>query len=534
MEKSLILDDNVRNRLAAEAYKDEITKENIKKVIQKNSVITNVPDFKLYTESDPNSGLDAYAIHFYDKTVNEVYFFVRGTEVDQFEDIYADAAGIAAGSNIDQLNKFDEAYNRVKQKIKSDNGLSSKEMKGLSINLDGHSLGGNQVTSLALKHGEFQTVRGLNDAPVNVYQMTWFDNNFYQSVEKKFKTNNIYSIDEKKLLAFAADYYEENSRNITHVRVKGEPLYTQSFPGKFYPGKNIQILEPSEATKEFPDVSTYPLKGLAKFSPLFRYEQLKYDFGVSQIIGSLRYIDEKFDDTAKASVYFDDQLKLWNDKEYWKLFKETFDITSRLAAGAGGLISNPFGAGHQFIQINKHQSQMHYHSIDFLSELYVKQVPKLYYQNVDGSSGETILLEKQSIKEFIIGCYQALEMKINCIEELDNYIENTVNSLYDEALRDLNKKLDQKEANPEAFNQEVGAVSAGFFGRGTVVIDSLSFERDFESMRNSVTQPLYKMREALELQKIHLEKFIHKVISVDEKMFELDEELAAIIRKIGG
>ena len=75
MEKSLILDDNVRNRLAAEAYKDEITKENIKKVIQKNSVITNVPDFKLYTGSDPDSGLDAYAIHFYAKNINEVYFF---------------------------------------------------------------------------------------------------------------------------------------------------------------------------------------------------------------------------------------------------------------------------------------------------------------------------------------------------------------------------------------------------------------------------------------------------------------------------
>ncbi len=534
MGKQLILDDNTRNRLAAEAYKDDISKEGIEKLIKNNSDLGDVPDFRVYPEKDPKSGLDAYAIHFYDKNINEVYFFVRGTEVDQFEDIYADAAGIAAGKNIDQLRAMDGMYKEVVKKIKNENKLSSNEVKNLSLNMDGHSLGGNQVTSLALKHGTFETVRGLNDAPVNVYQMFEFDDKFQRKVMDKFKDRELFEIDEKKLLAFAADYYEENSRNITHVRVKGEPLYTQSFPGKFYPGKNIQILEPSEATKEFPDVSTYPLKGLAKFSPFFRYEQLKYDFGVSQVIGSLRYIDEKFDDTAKASVYFDDQLKLWNDKEYWKLFKETFDITSRLAAGAGGLISNPFGAGHQFIQINKHQSQMHYHSIDFLSELYVKQVPKLYYQIVDGSSGEIILLEKQSIKEFIIGCYQALEVKINCIEELDNYIENTVNSLYDEALRDLNKKLDQKEANPEAFNQEVGAVPDGFFGIGTVVIDSLSFERDFESMRNSVTQPLYKMREALELQKTHLEKFVNKVVSVDEKMFELDEELAAIIRKIGG
>ncbi len=103
MGKQLILDDNIRNRLVAEAYKDDINKEKIEKTIKNNSNLGDVPEFNIYLKNDPKSGMDAYAIHFYDKSINEVYFFVRGTEVDQFNDIYADVTGFIKERHITKL-----------------------------------------------------------------------------------------------------------------------------------------------------------------------------------------------------------------------------------------------------------------------------------------------------------------------------------------------------------------------------------------------------------------------------------------------
>ncbi|MGN1402107.1 MAG: DUF6792 domain-containing protein [Bacillus sp. (in: firmicutes)] len=61
------------------------------------------------------------AIHFYNRENNEIYFFVRRTETDQFNDIYADAVGIAPGRNTNQIEAFELMYKETLRRIKTDN-----------------------------------------------------------------------------------------------------------------------------------------------------------------------------------------------------------------------------------------------------------------------------------------------------------------------------------------------------------------------------------------------------------------------------
>ena len=533
------LDNEVRNQLTKKSYDNELTKSQIKTIIKTQTGLSHVPDFRLYTKNDAATGFDGYAIHFYDEKINEVYFFVRGTESDQFNDIYADAVGIAGGKSVEQIRSFDRMYQETIYKIKEDNQFINKGMSTLIINGDGHSLGGNVLLSVALRHGTFQTARGLNDAPVNVYQMLNYDEDFSKKIQEKFNTTKPETININKLLAFASEYYDKNSRNITHVRVKGEPLYAQSFPGKYYPGKNIEVLSVGDyhQTMEFPDISRYPLEELAKYSPLLRLEKLKYDAGVNMLIGGLRYTGGKYS-TIEANAFFDEMISLYEDKEYRRMFTKSFDVTSRMLAGAGLLFSSFSGSVSQGVQIKKAFPQAGFHSIELLAELYAQKSHEIqsFYNFVDISSGEIIILERTAIKQFIIGCFQALEQKEKSIAELDRYIESAVGALYNEALLELHKKINRKEANPESFYNEVGPVYTGYsiWGRSEVIIDSVHFERDFDSMKKSVYAPLYTMRETLEHQRNHLQKFIHKVLALGEEVFKVDEELAVIIRKLGG
>ena len=176
-----LLNNDIRNQLAAETYSDEITKSHIQKIIKSNSDFNTVPEFELYTRNNPKTGFDGYAIYFKDKSVNEVYFFARGTEVDSFEDLYTDAVGIAAGSNIDQIRSANLLYNNVIRSIKKENSSDKQTVKRLKIHGDGHSLGGNIITSVALKTGEFDSVRGLNVMHLSTCQDVY---NIYSNIDK--------------------------------------------------------------------------------------------------------------------------------------------------------------------------------------------------------------------------------------------------------------------------------------------------------------------------------------------------------------
>lgn len=531
-----LLNNDIRNQLAAETYSDEITKSQIQKIIKSNSDFNTVPEFELYTRNDPKTGFDGYAIYFKDKNVNEVYFFARGTEVDSFEDLYTDAVGIAAGSSIDQIRSANLLYNNVIRSIEKENSSDKQTVKKLKIHGDGHSLGGNIITSVALKTGEFDSVRGLNDAPINLYQMAAYDPSFRREIRDKYKTKDVTKLDDKQLTTLASSYYEKTLANITHVRVKGEPLYVQSFPGKFYPGRNIEVLSKGEGVAEFPDVSTYPFKEHAKYNPFLRFEQMRYEKGINTVIGGLRYAGEKYPTAVEANKFLDEIATLHGEGKYGTIAKETLGITSRMLAGTGFLLSTFRAAGYQGVQVYSTADQMKFHGIHTLADLYSEKGPQLYYNFVDRGSGQPILLEKSTINQFIVGCYEALELKESSITDLDRYMEHTVKYLYNDALQELHKKIDRKEANPRAFYQEIGPVYTGvsILGKSEVVIDSLTFERDFESLKESVIEPLYAIRDSLVHQKTELEKFLQKVISLGEKTFEADEELTVIIRKIGG
>ena len=185
MSKKALLNDQIRNHLAALSYQEKVTESDIKKVIEEELNIKEIPSFTLYQSSDmqigKKSGFDGKIIYFKDQ--NELYFFARGTEPKKYNDVMYDAAG----GNAKQLNDAEDMYNEVINKIVPKQ-LYKREainyMEDMNIYGDGHSLGGHIVVSLALKTKNFDDIRGLNDAPVNIYQMVQYDKVFQDQYKK--------------------------------------------------------------------------------------------------------------------------------------------------------------------------------------------------------------------------------------------------------------------------------------------------------------------------------------------------------------
>ncbi|PAF15331.1 hypothetical protein CHH59_04600, partial [Shouchella clausii] len=148
---------------------------------------------------------------------------------------------------IDDARRF---YNRV------ESGIAEKtNNEDITRYGDGHSLGGHLIVSVALTEKNFDDVRGLNDAPVNLKQLTRLDEYFKDHVMQNMGTTNISDIPQEELVLLARDFYAAEANAISHTRVKGEPLYAQSIPYTFYPGATIHYLGDME-TPEFPDVLT--------------------------------------------------------------------------------------------------------------------------------------------------------------------------------------------------------------------------------------------------------------------------------------
>lgn len=159
------------------------------------------------------------------KKINEVYYLFKGTEPQDFNDVWADAAGIGAGSSFDQLNDAKKMYKNVQKDIKNRTINGNIEIKKYG---DGYSLGGGNVVGLALYTKGFDNIRGLNDAPINVYQMYKFDRNFAGFIFKHTGLNDIETISEKNLIKYAKEYYGSEIPKISHTRVKGEPLHNKT------------------------------------------------------------------------------------------------------------------------------------------------------------------------------------------------------------------------------------------------------------------------------------------------------------------
>ncbi|WP_310883668.1 DUF6792 domain-containing protein [Priestia megaterium] len=264
----------------------------------------NPPNFEIYTSKDmgigKKSGFDGAAIHFYDKEkkVNQVYYFMRGTEpTKDFPDVVYDGLGIGAGSNDNQIEDAQEMYNKVEKHI------NKKQNKNLNVKIqhygDGHSLGGNLIVTLGLITKDFTNIRGLNDAPVNIKQLKRVDKQFSNYITQiKGKTEDIST---KELLKLANTYYEKQKATISHTWVKGEPMHAQSFPGSWYAGNKVTMLGDMD-TEEMINIGEYPLKRLAKWNLFLKLDEVRYNSGVSNIIGGLSLVNAHVDDSVLLNI----------------------------------------------------------------------------------------------------------------------------------------------------------------------------------------------------------------------------------------
>ncbi|MBU8595875.1 hypothetical protein KM908_06980, partial [Alkalihalobacillus clausii] len=254
-------EDNTRNAITALQYEsgEPLDIDSLKKVLDSYN-ITNIDynDITIYKSSGENidspigneSGFDGAAIHHYneEKGINDVYYIFRGTEVDLDapEDVVYDAFGVVAGVSDAQIKHAQRFYKTVETDIAQKTNGNEITRYG-----DGHSLGGHLIVSVALIEKNFDDVRGLNDAPVNLKQLVDLDRQFSSYIQRKTNTDNISSIPQEELVLLARDFYATEANAISHTRVKGEPLYAQSIPYTFYPGAAIHYLGDME-TPEFP------------------------------------------------------------------------------------------------------------------------------------------------------------------------------------------------------------------------------------------------------------------------------------------
>ncbi|PAE98107.1 DUF6792 domain-containing protein, partial [Shouchella clausii] len=259
------LENNTRNAITALQYENgkQLDIDSFKQVLDSYNITTiDYNDITIYKSSGENidspigneSGFDGAAIHHYneEKGINDVYYIFRGTEVDleAAEDVAYDMVGVVAGVSTAQIRHAQRFYKTVESDI-------AKKTNGDEITRygDGHSLGGHLIVSVALIEKNFDDVRGLNDAPVNLRQLASLDSDFVDYLESATDILDISDIPEEGLVLLARNFYAAEANTISHTRVKGEPLYAQSIPYTFYPGATIHYLGDME-TPEFPDVLT--------------------------------------------------------------------------------------------------------------------------------------------------------------------------------------------------------------------------------------------------------------------------------------
>ncbi|WEG15159.1 hypothetical protein PQ478_11470 [Alkalihalophilus pseudofirmus] len=522
------LDNKTRNYLTELQYTDDFTVEDVRTIIHERSKsdLSDI-DMRVYHSKDLNigieSGFDGSAIHLYneDQNINEVYYIFRGTA--KFEDIYYNAAGIATASNNDQIEDAGEFFKKVQNKLSTVN----QELYG-----DGHSLGGHLITSLALNTKAFSDVRGLNDAPINVFQMATYDREFNRYLVNhtgEFDTNKI---KEETITALARDFYKEQSKVISHTRVKGDPLYSQSFPGKLYIGEQIHYIGDLE-TRDFPDVGQYPLSNLAKYSPVLTLDKLRYESKVGSLFWLVRETDQRFGSEGVEYV-----MKNWQDI----LRRSAARPEGQIALGASGTyllytaqqaLRSP-GILYQSYEVKSNWHLVHNHTLDALISSYNEQhdTKQTIYQVQDVLSGEYVLLNKQDLREFGLRYEHAIEQKYLILQELRAFLHQEIDDLYDEVKRDLNAKMTSLESSPGSIVSTPKRSSGGVLGGSLSdfrTLDRIEFDRSFKPMDEAITNPVNNVINQIENEINHLESFVSSFQATYLEMFATDESIASSI-----
>lgn len=535
MSENSFLNNDARNELMSLEDQKAVTEDTVLEVLKKQFPGEEIPEIKVYNQNDFNigqkSGLNVSAVHIYDEKtkVNEVYYLFRGTEPENFDDVWTDAAGIGAGSNSDQIKdsiKFNQAVEKqVKSYSKTD----------ISKFADGYSLGGNNAVSTAIIDKSFKDVRTLNGAPLSGYQLTGADPDFKDYLAEKYRVADMHEISESKIVKEVKNYYGSQKHKVTHIRVKGEPLYVQSFPGKVYFGEKIITLGTRSGLEDFPDIGKYPAEiytELPAMAPFLAFDHFRYNLGVKGILGGVRELDQSLGLESSADLFE-------NSGDYFgKLppYLRAGATVTGVVGGTGTFLTSPGLQRQVFIGIQKKgQVDLHYYHnfLEFYEKYYNAEMP--LYMIADPVSGEEILLEPVALYRFIAQCQLGLELKQDVLKEFKLYKDKTTEELYKDQQANLRRQMSEKESNPQGFMSAAFSGGAYAYANGyDMIAESLSFNKDFASIRADVLQPLEEIIETLKSEILHLEDFIDKYSKTYQKMFEKDEELKAYIETLTG
>ena len=522
MKDESILSKDARNELTLIQYGDVSYNDVMKIILTDTGLILTKENLSLYSSESfkigHSSGMDGLAIHIEvpEKNIDQVFYIFRGTH--DGKDAYYNTTGIAAATNTSQLIHAEEFFKQVSSEIEK------KGSKPLIFG-DGHSLGGHIIVSLALKvntnynQEQFVNVRGLNDAPLNVYGMYQFDEVFERHLRNRLGIARPSKLSEKDLIQYTKEYYSEPAQIIEHVRVKGEPLYAQDFRGKLYIGSQIHYLGDLE-TEEFTNVAQYPFSHLS-WMPFFKLQELRYNAGISSFIEGFGNFDRKIG-LEKAKEMYESPLGR---------FILGVNIAREANKSAKPILFNPY-FGYQLAQGYQQRDQLEYHGIAHLTELYRTGHMKTYFNMLDPIGGMPILLDREELLLFMEKCQNGVGDKQQIIRELRGYIHSELEEIYSAVKFDIGMGISALEANPGVLLPKNRMPSYGILGGipKERKARSIVFDESFEPIEHGVLGPLEEIIQTIEQEIKHLEKFIQDVVVTLDVLFDRDKELASTIR----
>lgn len=534
MQNKSLLSDSLRNKLTQLEYKGLKGKEAKITKLFKEEMGEKPPKFEIYTSEEIGvgqaSGFDGAAIHFYDKErkINQVYYIFRGTEPKKdFGDVVYDALGIGVGKQNTQIDDAQEMYDVVETNI-------NRQVKGLSLKVerygDGHSLGGNLISTLALLKKNFVDVRGLNDAPVNVKQLLEKDPGFSRyATEKIGETRNIST---EKIVSLANVYYKKQKATISHTWVKGEPMHAQSFPGSWYAGNKVTMLGDLD-TEEMINIGKYPFQKEAKWNPVYMIDQFRYNLGVKTTLGGLGFVNDHVKQETLLNLPETRDQYLESVKRY--PFLHFGEIKAGIGVGAAVMV-NTFtspGATFQLIKGISQSKQAKLHGINYVVKYTEANAMKTYYQVFDSGSQEEILLDYEQMKKFVYYCANAIKDKEANLNTLKQYLHSEINEVFEAKKKKLKMKISREEASPQSFMEKAdndGATLA-WFGQKRVA-EKVTFDKTFDPLDDSVFTPVEEIISSIQEEVTYYQKFLEAFFQNFEKMMEADESVASDIKSM--
>ncbi|WP_338465466.1 DUF6792 domain-containing protein [Shouchella rhizosphaerae] len=547
----MAFEDNTRNALTALQYESgkPLDIDSLKKVLDSYN-ITDIDynDITIYKSSGENidspigneSGFDSAAIHHYneEKDINDVYYIFRGTEVDLDapEDVVYDAFGVVAGVSDEQIEDALDFIEEVETNINTN---------GIKRYGDGHSLGGHLIVSVALIEKNFDDVRGLNDAPVNLKQLASLDSDFVDYLESATDVLDISDIPEEELVLLARDFYAAEANTISHTRVKGEPLYAQSIPYTFYPGASIHYLGDME-TPEFPDVLTprLPWPGLTEvFSrpPMFGtfvslglginadLDRVAYNANINHLLQFITIIGEEMTVAELSEL-----IGKAKDNPWAALSDMPESVNERLKeeVGLGHIVGGLWALKNtavyeKVLAVINAKEQFDLHSIGTLIELYDQPGQQPVTYRLEPGTGTHILVDEDSLVNALQAMEGALEQKREALGLLYHYRNMELHERMFEQRERVEGMMSNKEANWRAFLQEAGhTYSKDAIRKPTGV----TFRKEFDPVPASAVEQIDGIIEMYELDMRELEQLVLDYKENLRGLFAADEALAQSIK----